>query len=223
MPLQGTSFLAIWNDVAPQAEDEWDAWHTEEHMPERVRVPGFLRARRYFDWNRTHHRYFTLYETERIEVLGSEAYTARLNDPTPWTQKMMPFFQNFIRGAGLTVSSVGEGIGGSLATVRITLADRKVGVDPSSAGALTAWLHGQAGVISAHIGVSDVAVTQIPSRERELRKTTQDDIYDAVVLVEAIGRKWLEQAIPLLRERLSPWSSSPVADAIYDLQYILEN
>ena len=47
MPLKGSAFLALWNDIEPQRRTEYDAWHTFEHVPERVGIPGFIRGRRY--------------------------------------------------------------------------------------------------------------------------------------------------------------------------------
>ena len=39
--------IAIWHDVLPEAKDEFYEWHSREHMPERVGIPGFRRGRRY--------------------------------------------------------------------------------------------------------------------------------------------------------------------------------
>ncbi len=47
MALAGRALLAIWNGIAEEAEADFLAWHVREHIPERVAVPGFLRARRY--------------------------------------------------------------------------------------------------------------------------------------------------------------------------------
>ena len=47
MGLLGSAVLAIWNDIAPGGDAEFNHWHTREHVPERVGVPGFLRGRRY--------------------------------------------------------------------------------------------------------------------------------------------------------------------------------
>ena len=69
-------------DVAADAVDEHDDWHTHEHMPERLAIPGFLRGSR---WTRTTPgpRYCVLYEVADLAVLDSPAYRARLDDPTP--------------------------------------------------------------------------------------------------------------------------------------------
>src|SRR4029453_7975918 len=93
LPLAGSAVLASWNDIAPGGDAEFDHWHTTEHIPERVSVPGFLRGRRYnaIAGNPT---YFTLYETDTVAVLQSPAYLARLNAPTPWTAKCIQLFRN---------------------------------------------------------------------------------------------------------------------------------
>ena len=41
--------LAVWNDIAAEDEAEFNAWYVEEHVPERLGVPGILSARRYRD------------------------------------------------------------------------------------------------------------------------------------------------------------------------------
>ena len=99
MPLRGAAFLAIWHDIEEHGEVEYDDWHTREHMPERVGIPGFEAGRRWVDRSLDHHRYFTLYEAATLDVLGSAAYRARLDTPTPWTHKVQPTFTNFVRAA----------------------------------------------------------------------------------------------------------------------------
>ena len=46
MALLGKGALANWHDVPDDAHADFNAWHTHEHIPERVGVPGFLRGRR---------------------------------------------------------------------------------------------------------------------------------------------------------------------------------
>ena len=62
MPLKGEAFMIIWHDIRADSEREYHLWHTREHMPERLGVPGFLRGRRGVDWSRDKYRYLTLYE-----------------------------------------------------------------------------------------------------------------------------------------------------------------
>ena len=42
MALKGRAFMAVWHDIAPAGEAECNTWHTREHVPEHLGVPGFL-------------------------------------------------------------------------------------------------------------------------------------------------------------------------------------
>jgi len=39
--------LAIWNDVDPNSEIDYNEWYFQEHLPDRLGVPGFLSGQRY--------------------------------------------------------------------------------------------------------------------------------------------------------------------------------
>jgi hypothetical protein len=54
MALAGEGAICIWNDILPEHRAEFYAWHNEEHMPERVGIPGFRRGRRYIARRRRH-------------------------------------------------------------------------------------------------------------------------------------------------------------------------
>ena len=80
--------ILIQFSVDADATAEHDDWHTHEHMPERLALPGFLRGTR---WTGLRDRadYCTLYELDSLEALDSDAYRQRLNNPTAWTSKMV--------------------------------------------------------------------------------------------------------------------------------------
>ena len=44
--LAGEAVVAIWNGIEPEAREQFYDWHVNEHMPERVGIPGFRRGRR---------------------------------------------------------------------------------------------------------------------------------------------------------------------------------
>lgn len=108
-------------DVAAEAIEEHDRWHTQEHLPERLSIPGFLRGTR---WIATEGgpRYMVLYEVDSLDTLSSDAYLARLNNPTPWTASMMPHYRGMTRGLCAVLGSFGFGQGGAAALVRFGLA-----------------------------------------------------------------------------------------------------
>jgi len=97
-------------DIAPEAIPEHDHWHTYEHIPERLSIPGFLRGSRWVAV-RGQPRYMVLYEVEQLATLESEAYLQRLNNPTPWTMKMMPHYRGMSRGLCSVSGSFGLGMG----------------------------------------------------------------------------------------------------------------
>ena len=47
MATKGTGLLMVWADVPAEKEDEFNRWYDEEHLPERMAIPGFLGGARY--------------------------------------------------------------------------------------------------------------------------------------------------------------------------------
>ena len=80
--------LAIWNDRRAGTETEYEAWYRGEHLPERLSIPGFRASWRYRAIE-AEPEYFTFYETATPEVLFSEAYVARVENPTELTRRIM--------------------------------------------------------------------------------------------------------------------------------------
>src|SRR5262245_55403461 len=147
VPLRGKGALAIWNGIAPDGEDDFYRWHNTEHIPERVGVPGFLRGRRYLSTARPRD-FFTLYETESAETIRSAPYLARLNDPTPWTRRVLPHFRDTFRLGCRVAASWGRGEGGALLALR--LAGRGKGL-LDSAEARLALVRQLTGVVGVHL------------------------------------------------------------------------
>ena len=118
MPLLGKAAIAMWWDMPLPQREEFEHWHSHEHFPERMRIPGFLRGSRWMDPDVS--RYFVLYELDAYETLTSPRYVERLNDPTPWSIRMMPHHLNMVRSQALIVATAGGGIAGSIMTLRLS-------------------------------------------------------------------------------------------------------
>ena len=84
--------LAIWHDVEAAIGGDYERWYFQEHLPERLGVPGFLAGRRYEAASGTP-RFLTYYEATRPEIFVSKKYLDRLNDPTPWTTEVLRHFR----------------------------------------------------------------------------------------------------------------------------------
>lgn len=123
--------MLLFFDIAPEAIAEHDDWHTHEHLPERLSIPGFVRGTRWVGLRGGQSRYFVIYEVRDVGVLTSEAYLERLNNPTPWTQKMMPSYRGMTRGFCAVTGSAGLGSGNTALVVRFK---------PGDSPALRDWL-----------------------------------------------------------------------------------
>jgi len=122
--MQGRAAVTMWWDVPPEALPEWEDWHTTEHMPERVGIPGFLRGSR---WRALSGEpsYFVLYEAVRLATITAGPYLERLNNPTEWSKRMMPNHRNMVRSLCRVRAGFGGGLGHALATIRFSPGERK--------------------------------------------------------------------------------------------------
>ena len=148
MALPGDGFIALWNDINPRRTD-YDAWHTTEHVPERLTIAGFLRAHRYVLLDGELPNYFTLYALDDLRALDSNEYRRLLRQPSPSTLGMRSDFRNFLRLACRTTLSKGTGLGG-YAAVRLVRS-----LDIGWAASISDALITSAGVSSVHFGAVD--------------------------------------------------------------------
>jgi len=109
--------LLVLNDIAAAAEEEFNRWYQQQHVPERLAVPGFRTARRYSAVDGKP-AYMAVYECDSIEVFASAAYQTCLAHPTDWTRKIMPHFCNMLRSACTQTWAAGAGVGGGALIVQ---------------------------------------------------------------------------------------------------------
>lgn len=167
MPLLGQAALAMWWDMAAERRAEFEDWHSHEHLPERLRLPGFRRGSRWAD-AAGGEGFFVLYELAAHDVLASPAYLARLNDPTPWSRKMMPHHRNMVRSQCRVGASHGHGLGRALLTIRLSpQPGRAAELEQTLRGAL-ARLPERAGFVGGHLLVTEApAIAQ--TEEQKIR------------------------------------------------------
>jgi hypothetical protein len=119
VPLLGKAALAMWWDMAASRRSEFEDWHTHEHFPERLGIPGFLRATRWTSADGGE-GFFVMYELDAYEVLASPAYAVRLNAPTPWSTRLMPDHRNMIRSQCRVLESCGINPARNALTIRLS-------------------------------------------------------------------------------------------------------
>ncbi|MEM1048555.1 MAG: hypothetical protein AAGL24_20550 [Pseudomonadota bacterium] len=169
MALAGTGAVAIWHDIAPEGRDAFYAWHGQEHMPERIAIPGFRRGRRYVALE-ADLEFFNLYEVSDPSVLTGADYKARLNDPTPWTVETVRHFRDVARSLCRVAVSAGSGGGGLVATWRYDVPDDRVADHADRIAAdLLPDIAGRPGVAGAHLLVADTEASAVDTKERQVR------------------------------------------------------
>jgi len=187
MALLGKAAVAIWVDMDAGMLGQHDVWHSAEHLPERMGVPGFLRGRRCAAVDSSFQPRFVLYELEDIAVSTSAPYLERLNNPTHWSKRVMANCR-LSRTLCRVAASHGEGVGAGMLTIR--LAPR-----PGEERALQSWLVDEAlpalakteGVVGAHLLQKDAATVKPLTSEEKLRRGGADASADWVILVEAFS------------------------------------
>lgn len=175
--MTGQGFLAIWSDVPPEYETDYLHWMTREHALERLAIPGFRSVRLFRATSTQYRRFFILYALDSAEVMASPAYLTRLNDPTPWSRRIMPMLTNFRRGGGRVEASEGYGHGTVVAPILSN-------GGPGDASVLLSDLIARDRIVAASRLKSDPGVTNIPTGEKQLR--SHDHGFDRLTLVEAL-------------------------------------
>jgi len=113
---KGTGLLMVWAEVPADKEAEFNRWYNEEHLRERLSVPGFLSAARY-EAVKSGPKHLACYELESAAVLESAAYKRVQANPTEWTRRCSPdvIGTTFIRNVYTMIhpKAVGPEVAGS--------------------------------------------------------------------------------------------------------------
>ncbi len=180
MSLLGKAALAMWWDMAPDAKAEFEDWHTHEHFPERMAIPGFRRGTRWTSATGGE-GIFVMYEMDSHATLSSPAYVARLNAPTPWSTKMMPYHRNMVRSQCHVVESRGGAVGKHALTVRFSPESGRDTDARAHFKGLGESLVSRPGLIGAHL-LRHQAPAIAPTTEQQIRSVA-DRVADWIFVV----------------------------------------
>jgi hypothetical protein len=221
MPLLGQAAMLLAFDVAPEFVAEHDDWHTHEHLAERLSIPGFIRGTRWVSL-RGQPRYLVVYEVAQLTTLTSEAYLQRLNNPTPWTTKIMAGYRGMNRGFCSVTGSFGLGFGHvGLLTRFKPKAASETAMRVWLVEEVLAQLCSKAGIGSVHL--LEGALTAPMTNEQRIRGA--DAGFDWAILVTGYNQDALAQLSgnELGVEPLSRHGAEGVRDAIYRMDYSLSH
>jgi len=211
--MRGAGFLAIWSDVEPKHLTDYRHWLTREHTTERVTTDGFLASRVFRMMHSEINRFFILYELEAPEVLDGPAYLARLNSPTPWSKRIMPILGNFVRGGGVMVARAGRGEGSTVVILRI----ENLPKDPTKLATDIAVLDGIAAV---QIGVTDLARTLVPTKEKGMCKN--EGVFAGLLILEALDEASLRDALRKIAEMVPNVAGDIAEVEVYQGMFALD-
>ena len=184
--LLGLGVMINWNNVAPENRPAYDAWHCHEHMAGRLTIPGFLRGRRYIAGVPDQARSFlTMYEVKNLEVLTSDAYFAKANNPSPLTLRTSPVVRDAVRGLSRVRASLGPAVG-TMGGMALTL---RFDPQPGREAALEKFLLQDAlpqiaqrvDIAGVHLMVADKTASAVVPVERHNRPT---QIPNWIVMIE---------------------------------------
>jgi len=220
--------LAIWHDLKPTTELEFQEWHFRQHMLERLSIPGFVLGSRYVsvDSKSTVNStplVFNYYITESPEVLTCDHYLKLLNNPTEWSTRVMPSLQNVVRSAGRVVASVGKGQGGAIATLRVSpLPDKQNQFEDWFTTDGLRQLLKHPGIVIVHLWKADSTASSVKTVESRAR-TNSPDMTDWVIAIEGNDVEFVRSASDWLRDQneFNDTLQQEVKVGIYRLQHHL--
>ncbi|WP_250467596.1 DUF4286 family protein [Caballeronia sp. GAFFF2] len=190
-----TGLLAIWSTIEAHNETDYLHWLTREHVFERVGVPGFRSGRVFKRRASKPSEYLMLYELDTANVMSSTGYLSRLNDPSEWTQRIMPNLMRFRRGGGSVVLKGGHvgGYGSHIAIARFEdiMPDELTG---STGQELIDALARLDWVVTVQAMTVQTDGTSIATREKSMRRS-QEGAFCGLLVIEALDHASLDNAI----------------------------
>lgn len=188
-PPDNPGVLLAMNDVPKEMDEEFTRWYHEEHLTERLMLPGFKRARRYRSVG-GQPNYMVVYDCDAVEVLASLPYRERIAHPSPWTRRIMPHFLNMERSACRETWSAGVGTAGAaIVTHCKPIQGREHDARRFIREELAPKLMQNVCIVRIALWETDAAITNIPNAERDLRPG-QDAAADWMLFIEStdLGR-----------------------------------
>ena len=191
--------LAIIYGIDQGKETDYLHWVTREHTLERVSITGFQRARIFKSDRKVPTEYLTLYSLANAAVMASPEYLERLNDPTPWSQRIMPLMQGMTRGGGSIIHAAVDGEGAFVSVLRL---ERAVldGLGEKEGRDLVEGLARLDRIASVRMLEVDQEATGIQTNEKGIRG--KDMSFDGLLIIEGLDAESVRAAAQHAGQRL---------------------
>jgi len=225
MSLLGSAVLVNWGGIVESKEAEYNSWHSKEHMPERIALPGFLRGCRAIGIPETNlnHKYFMMYEAERKDVFVSRKYLERLNNPSKWTKNILSNYISPSRTICSVITSKSVGFGGWIGTVRFLNKDIESENHVEKLKLSVPQTIKLEGITGMHVLLGEKAYGQMETQEKSFRSNQglNDQIITQAIIIEGLNYFSLEKAILALKQEYSLEESDHLIINYYQIQHIL--
>lgn len=189
-------------NFAQVAEDEFHDWYDHEHIPERLRVPGFLGAER---WIGTAEPKVSvaLYDLDNVGVLKSPAYLAAGGaNGTPWTKRVTGRTKMIIRLEGEQILP-GDALAPTGAAALLLIA---MNVAPEQEHEFNEWYNTehlpQLGAVPGVLAARRYRGTGATQRYAAIYHFANPDVPNSAAWKTAANTPWTERMRPNFRDFL---------------------
>jgi hypothetical protein len=199
---KGLLFMAF--DFSTAHEDEFHDWYDREHVPERLRVPGFINAERWID-EQNPKIHVATYDLDSAGVLATPAYHAVGGaNQTVWTKRVTGMCRRIMRFEGEQLVP-GDLTGDSRAKALLVAS---MNVDPTAETEFNEWYNTehlpQLAAVPGVLAARRFRVTDTGSERRYLAlyHLRDADVSRSDAWATAANTKWTEQMRPRFRDPL---------------------
>lgn len=196
-------FVALWHNVPPQIDEEYNLVHTREHVPDYVANAagrgGIDFGRRYSNGEGQLPRYFMLYPAKDMSafaILAERPWVQHPGGTSDWFNAIIDQYRDSWRNNCRMLGQIGGGTGGSALSLIMTLPSPSGGGSDIIQGVLQELI-AIPSIVAVRLGVTD---PEIQPNRPELTVTHPPV---GVMVVESFSHARLAQAIPSILEALS--------------------
>jgi len=191
-------------DFSTAHEDEFHDWYDNEHVPERLRVPGFLNAQRWIDAENPKIHVAT-YDLDNPGVLATPPYRAVIGDnQSVWTRRVTGMCRRIMRFEGeqlLPGDLTGTPNAGALLVASMN-------IDPAVEPEFTEWYNTehlpQLAAVPGVLTARRFRATDTASERRYLAlyHLRDGDVSRSATWSKAANTPWTERMRPHFRDML---------------------
>ena len=225
MGLLGSAVLVNWGGIVTKKEIDYNLWHSLEHMPERISLPGFLRGYRAVgvDGTDLNHKYFMMYEAEKKEVFVSKEYLERLNNPTSWTKEILSIYISPSRTICSVIASKSIGLASFISTIRFINNEVENAHNVERLKLSINDITLLQGITGIHVLLGDNTFGQMNTEEKKFRSSQgkNDVIISQALILEGLNFFSLQKAISYLKKNFLIKENKNIIINFYSCQHVL--